>query len=219
MRTILLVRHGDYQLDEIQKLERNLTLEQHYELHAKEGGLTPTGIKQAKLTAERLKPLPIDAIHCSSLRRTSETAKLIAKEFPKIQIQKSSLLWECVPSIPKDFAQHEHFRYISETDVGQWKRQADEAFERYFKSARRTDRREIIVSHANLIRYLVCRALHVQVDAWFNMCIDNCGISEIRIDPDHRMRLVSYNDVGHLPPQSRTGSWLTIDSRMGVAPI
>jgi hypothetical protein len=38
------------------------------------------------------------------------------------------------------------------------------------------------------------------------MCIDNCGISEIRIESDHRMRLVSYNDVGHLPHRLRTQS-------------
>jgi serine/threonine-protein phosphatase PGAM5 len=205
-RTIFLVRHGDYQLDEIKKLERNLTLEQHYELHTQEGGLTPTGKKQAKLTAKRLRSLPIDTIHCSSLRRTLETAKIIAQEFPGIKLQKTRLLWECVPSIPKAFAQHEHFRYISEQDVHQWKRQADEAFERYFKSARRSDKKEIIVSHANLIRFLICRALHAQPDTWFNMYIDNCGISKIRIEPDDRMRLVSYNDVGHLPPQLRTQS-------------
>lgn len=206
MRTIYLVRHGDYRLDEIMKLDRNLTLEEHYELHTKEGGLTPTGKEQAKLTAKRFSSLPIDAIYCSSLRRALETAKMIAKEFPGIKIQKSRLLWECVPCIPKAFDQHEHFRYISEKEVDQWKRQADEAFKRYFKSTRRTDKHEIIVSHANLIRYLVCRALHVQPDVWFNMCIDNCGISEIRIEPGYRMRLVSYNDVGHLPPQSRTQS-------------
>lgn len=205
-RTIYLVRHGDYQLDEITKLERDLTLEQHYELHTKEGGLTPTGKIQAKLTAKRFSSQSIDAIHCSCLRRTLETSKIIAEEFPGIRSQKTRLLWECVPSIPKAFAQHEHFRYISEQDVHQWKRQADEAFERYFKSARRSDKNEIIVSHANLIRYLVCRALHAQPDSWFNMCIDNCGISEIRIEPDYRMRLVSYNDVGHLSPQLRTQS-------------
>lgn len=205
-RTIYLVRHGDYKLDKIMRLDRNLTLEQHYELHMKEGGLTPTGEEQAKLTGKRFSTLPIDAIHCSSLRRTLETAKMIAKEFPGIKMQKSRLFWECVPSIPKDFAHHEHFKYISEKDVHQWKKQADEAFERYFKSTRRTDKHEIIVSHANLIRYLICRTLNIQPDTWFNMCIDNCGISEIRIEPDKRIRLVSYNDVGHLLPQLRTQS-------------
>ena len=198
MRTIFLIRHGDYRLDEIKKLDRNLTLEQHYELHTKEGGLTPIGKKQAEQTAKRFSSLQIDAIHCSSLRRAVETAKIIAEQFPGIKIQRSKLLWECVPSIPKKFIQHEHFRYISENDVDQWKRQADEAFDRYFKSTRRSDKHEIIVSHANLIRYLICRALDVQPDVWFNMIIDNCGISEIRIEPGNRIMLVSINDVGHL---------------------
>lgn len=204
VRTIYMVRHGDYQLDKIIKLDRNLTLEQHYELHRKEGGLTSKGIEQAKLTAKRFGSNPINVIHCSSLRRAVETAKIIAEQFPGIKMQQSSLLWECVPSIPKGFAQHGHFIYLSEKDVRQWKRQADNAFERYFKGARRTDKQEIVVSHANLIRYLVCRALHIQLDTWFNMCIDNCGISEIRVEPDHRLRLVSYNDVGHLPHRLRT---------------
>ncbi|HEY44032.1 MAG TPA: hypothetical protein G4O11_08635 [Anaerolineae bacterium] len=203
-RTLYLIRHGDYQLAEIKKLDRDLTLEQHYELHTKEGGLTPTGIKQAKLTAKRLSSLPIDAIYCSSLRRASETANVIVKEFPAIKVEKARLLWECVPFIPKAFAQHEHFRYLSEKDVDQWKRQANEAFESYFKRARGTDKHDIVVSHANLIRYLVCLVLQIQPDAWFNMFIDNCGISEIRIEPNDRMKLVSYNDVGHLPRELRT---------------
>ena len=203
-RTLYLIRHGDYHLDEIKKLDRNLTLEQHYKLHTMEGGLTPTGEKQAKLTAKRLRSLPIDAIHCSSLRRASETANVIAKRFPAIEVQKSRLLWECVPSIPKAFAQHEDFRYISERDVDQWKRRADEAFEGYFKKARGTDRHDIIVSHANLIRYLICLVLQIQPDAWINMTIDNCGISEVRIESNDRMKLVSYNDVGHLPHELRT---------------
>jgi broad specificity phosphatase PhoE len=202
-RTIFLVRHGDYQLAKIVKLDRSLTLEQHYELHREEGGLTSKGIEQAKLTAKRLALDPIDTIHCSSLRRSLETAEIIAHEFPGMVAQESNLLWECVPSIPSGFAEHEQFKYISGTDVDQWGIQADKAFERYFKTTPGTDKYEIIVSHANLIRYLVCRVLHVQTDAWFNMCIDNCGISEIRVEPEHRMRLASYNDVGHLPHRLR----------------
>jgi serine/threonine-protein phosphatase PGAM5 len=203
-RTLYLIRHGEYQLEEIKKFDYDLTLEQHYELHKKEGGLTLTGRKQAKLTAKRLRSLPIDAIYCSSLRRASETAERIAKEFPTTKVKKSRLLWECVPLIPKAFAQYEHFRYLSEKDVDRWKRQADEAFETYFRSARGTDKHDIIVSHANLIRYLVCIVLQIQPDAWFNMFIDNCGISEVRIEPNDHMKLVSYNDVGHLPRELRT---------------
>jgi serine/threonine-protein phosphatase PGAM5 len=203
-RTIYLIRHGEYQLDEIKKLDRDLTLEQHYRLHMKEGGLTSVGKKQAECTAQRMSSLPISAIHCSSLRRASETAEVIAKEFCGIPTRKSRLLWECVPDIPETFAHHERFKYITIEDVNQWRMQADEAFARYFKCARGKDKQEIIVSHANLIRYLVCRVLRVPTGAWFNMSIDNCGISEIRIEDNDRMRLVSYNDVGHLPRYLRT---------------
>ena len=49
-----------------------------------------------------------------------------------------------------------------------------------------------------MIRYLTARALGVS-SSWFRMRTLNCGITEIDVESDGTMWVVSYNDVGHLP--------------------
>jgi serine/threonine-protein phosphatase PGAM5 len=183
-RTIYLIRHGQYD----SKNSHNDKLA---------GGLTPIGVEQVKLTAQRLRSLPISAIHCSSLQRAVETAEIIAREFPDVPLYRSQLLWECVPCIPRNFT--ELFADIPLETIEQDRQQAERAFDRYFKRARGKDKHEIVVCHGQIIRYFVCRVLQLQPEAWVDMDMSNCGISEVLIETDGRMVLVSHNDVGHLP--------------------
>ncbi|MEO1272050.1 MAG: hypothetical protein AAFX99_28470, partial [Myxococcota bacterium] len=37
------------------------------------------------------------------------------------------------------------------------------------------------------------------LDAWVRMRIHHCGMSTVQLDSTGLMRLVSYNDTGHLP--------------------
>ena len=67
-RTIFLIRHGQYQRIKPDESDGDLTMAQANKL---DGGLTPLGIEQAKLTAQRLSSYPISAIHCSSLPRAA----------------------------------------------------------------------------------------------------------------------------------------------------
>ena len=60
------------------------------------------------------------------------------------------------------------------------------------------------MTHGNLLRYLVCRALDLPPERWTNFEINNCGITEILIEHDGRMQLVSHNDTGHLPSYLKT---------------
>ena len=50
-----------------------------------------------------------------------------------------------------------------------------------------------------MIRYLACRVLGGSPDSWLRMRTLNCGITELAVESDGRVWLVSYNDVGHLP--------------------
>ena len=191
-RTIYLVRHGQHE-------PKN---DQHDEMGA---GLTPVGVKQAKLTAERFRRLPIHAIYCSRLRRAVETAKFIAQEFPDIPLQKSRKLMECIPTLPSDLAEaHNYSRDFLDEQTAR----AETAYKRRFKSSHGGDKHEILVCHGNLIRYFVCRVLQVRPEAWVNMDIYNCGITEVLIRSNGNMLLVSHGDVGHLPHHLRTTSWL-----------
>ena len=190
-------------------------------------GLSLLGWKQAHLTARRLAALKIDVIYTSSLRRTMETARIIALEFSDIPIRPSPMLWECIPAMP-DYAISWHKSHLNmDTSalkippeitpwVGLWnddttEREIDEGFEqarqawqKYFVPARGKDRHDVIVCHGNILRYFVMRALLVPPEAWRNTDIYNCGISEIQIESDGRIMLLSHNDSGHLPGEMKT---------------
>jgi serine/threonine-protein phosphatase PGAM5 len=181
--------------------------------------LTVLGWKQAHQAARRLAALKIDVIHTSSLRRTMETAQILAVEQSNIPIRPSRLLWECIPAMP-DFA----LQWFTEHPdlgtgrlpenmrpwLGVWSEmenveqlqtdfeQARQAWEKYFIPAKGKDRYDIIVSHGNLIRYFVMRALQVPPENWVNTDIYNCSICEITIETNGRPMLVSHNDSGHL---------------------
>jgi broad specificity phosphatase PhoE len=187
-RYLYLVRHGQYNTgDKSDKLE---------------GGLTEIGWEQARLTALRLAEYPVNRLHHSSLRRATETATALSRELPTVHMQAARVLWECVPCIPSSFS--EYFTDVPAALVEQHGRQAQRAYQRYFKPPGRRDSHEIIVCHGNIICYLICRALGVPATAWMNTDIRNCGISEVVIFSDGWTRVLSHNDTGHLPKALRT---------------
>jgi serine/threonine-protein phosphatase PGAM5 len=180
-RYLHLIRHGQHEQEDERSRER----------------LTPLGVEQAQLTAQRLRSLPITAIHCSSLPRAVETAEIIAQTFPDVPLHKTRYLRECVPCIPQNISKYT--LKIPAEKLAAYREQAESAFDRYFKRTRGADKHEVLVCHGNIIRYFVCRVLGAPPKAWLNMDSDNCGISLVKIVPDGGMWLISYNDVGHLP--------------------
>jgi serine/threonine-protein phosphatase PGAM5 len=181
--------------------------------------LTVLGWRQAHQAARRLAALKIDVIHTSSLRRTMETAQILAVEQSNIPIRPSRLLWECVPAMP-DFAL-QWFKEHPDPGAGRlpekmqpWRgvwsemenvdqlqtdfEQARQAWDKYFIPAKGKDRHDIIVCHGNLIRYFVMRALQAPPEDWINMDIYNCSICQINVEANGRPILVSHNDCGHL---------------------
>jgi broad specificity phosphatase PhoE len=125
--------------------------------------------------------------------RAVETAEIIGAEFNGIPYEKDSELRECyLPSpalidVPLELIQ-----------AGE--KQAAAAFSKYL-CTRGDAKNEIIVSHGNLIRYLASRVLGSATDSWLRMRTFNCGITEIAVESDGRLWLVSHNDVGHLPSE------------------
>jgi broad specificity phosphatase PhoE len=189
-RTLYLVRHGryDWESPSPDKFE---------------GSLTDLGRQQAALTGRRLRTLPIDVIHHSTLRRARETAAIIAAELPGVPVHVSQLLCECIPYVNEALLA-KWFAKAPRDELEAGGRQAEQAYGRYFKPARGADRHEIIVCHGNIIRYFMCRVLQAPPEVWINADINNCGITEVRIEPNGWMRLVSHNDTGHLPYEMRS---------------
>eukprot|EP00562_Extubocellulus_spinifer_P016317 CAMPEP_0178560004 /NCGR_PEP_ID=MMETSP0697-20121206/11263_1 /TAXON_ID=265572 /ORGANISM="Extubocellulus spinifer, Strain CCMP396" /LENGTH=434 /DNA_ID=CAMNT_0020193247 /DNA_START=224 /DNA_END=1529 /DNA_ORIENTATION=- len=57
---------------------------------------------------------------------------------------------------------------------------------------------EIIVGHANVIRYFTCRALQIPPEAWLRLCTFNCSLTYLTIRPTGSVSCRMLGDIGHL---------------------
>ncbi len=190
IRTIYLIRHGDYNHED----ERDPDV-------GKE--LIPLGIAQARLVASRLKsfPVKITSLISSTMTRARQTAMIINEEFPELELQQSTLIRECTPPTwRKDIMEREDPEELNNcTDS------LEAAFNKFFiPSPDDEDRIDVIVCHGNVIRYFVTKVLKVNTMAWLQMTISNCGLTIVTIMPNGKMKLIAFNDVGHLPPNMQT---------------
>jgi serine/threonine-protein phosphatase PGAM5 len=58
---------------------------------------------------------------------------------------------------------------------------------------------EIIVCHANVIRYFFCRALQIPPEVWLRFCTFNCSLTYLTIRPTGTVSCRMLGDIGHLP--------------------
>jgi broad specificity phosphatase PhoE len=166
-------------------------------------GLTTAGRRQARRVAARLSTVPVAVIHHSTMRRAAETAAIIAKRLPQARQRPSRQLWEIAAvSVPEAF--REWFASVPRDEIERGRQRAEAAYLALFKPAPARDRHEVVVCHGNLIRYFVCRGLGLPLDVWVDLDTNNGGLTHIAVDENGRLRLLSFNDVGHLPPGLRT---------------
>ncbi|XP_062565464.1 serine/threonine-protein phosphatase Pgam5, mitochondrial-like isoform X1 [Armigeres subalbatus] len=186
VRHLILVRHGQYNMDGRTDLERFLT---------------EKGRKQAAISGERLKVLGIefDKIVRSTMTRAQETAKIMSISLPELKMYDDSLLEEGAPVPP-------------EPPVGHWRPEASQffedgarieaAFRKYFHRAdpdQKQDTYTLIVCHANVIRYFVCRALQLPPEAWLRISLGHASLTWISILDDGRVTLRTLGETGHMP--------------------
>uniref|UniRef100_A0A914USM0 Serine/threonine-protein phosphatase PGAM5, mitochondrial n=1 Tax=Plectus sambesii TaxID=2011161 RepID=A0A914USM0_9BILA len=140
-RHLILVRHGQYHMDG-------------------DKCLTKLGREQAQLLGKRLAIWTVewDKLIMSTMTRATETANLALEELPKELKRKSdSMLEEGAPYPPEPPVAHwrpQHKEFL--TDGAR----IEAAFRKYVHRASPTqekDSYELIVCHANVIRYFVCR--------------------------------------------------------------
>ncbi|XP_075541005.1 serine/threonine-protein phosphatase PGAM5, mitochondrial-like isoform X1 [Dermacentor variabilis] len=192
-RYLYIIRHGQYNM----KGESD-----------KDFTLTELGRKQADLTGQRLKHLgvPFSRLVHSSMTRAIETAEIIHKHLEALPMESCELIREGAPVPPQP-------------PFGTWKPEAkvfftdgariEASFRKYFYRAapsQKEDSHEIIVCHANVIRYWICRALQFPPEAWSRISLANCSISVVRIPPSGRVSLRSLGDTGHFPREMITTS-------------
>ncbi|XP_059977984.1 serine/threonine-protein phosphatase PGAM5, mitochondrial isoform X6 [Lagenorhynchus albirostris] len=96
--------------------------------------------------------------------------------------------------------------------VSHWKPEAvyyedgariEAAFRNYIHRAdtkQQEDSYEIFICHANVIRYIVCRALQFPPEGWLRLSLNNGSITHLVVRPDGRVALRTLGDTGFMPP-------------------
>jgi serine/threonine-protein phosphatase PGAM5 len=185
-RTIYLVRHGEYDEDD----PRDPTIGR---------GLNERGREQSRLTGERFARMAarVDRVRSSTMTRARETAEIIGRLAGGLTPEPFADLSECTPPTRRADVMA---RYRA-GEVDSCGRRLDRDWNEIFRPAAGRDSVEVVVCHGNVIRYFACLAMGANPDAWLGMATANCAVTAIQIRPDGTPRLLSYGDVGHLPPE------------------
>lgn len=185
-RHLFLVRHGQYNMAGKCDAERVLT---------------ETGIQQAKLTGDRLVTLnfPYQSMIRSTMTRAQQTGDYILTRMApgSVAIKDDKLLEEGKPYPPEPSSTWRPDSVLYQNGC-----RIEAAFRNYFYRAdyrQKEDTYDIIVCHANVIRYFVCRALQLPPEAWLRMSLDHASITWLSIRPSGMVALQYLGDSGHLP--------------------
>ncbi|KAG8455960.1 hypothetical protein GDO86_001956 [Hymenochirus boettgeri] len=191
-RHIFLIRHSQYKLDGKTDSERVLTT---------------LGREQAELTGRRLAGLGFKYNHIihSTMTRAKETMDIICKHLPDVTISSSDLLREGAPIRPEPPVCHWKPDVVYYEDGPR----IEAAFRHYIHRAdvkQEEDSYEILICHANVIRYIVCRALQFPPEAWLRISLNNGSITHLVIRPNGNVSLRMLGDSGFMPSEkiSRT---------------
>lgn len=176
-RTLVLVRHGEYRLDD-----------------GPDPGLTLLGQRQARYCESLLRHERFDEVVTSSLVRARETCAEIVEPWRR-KAQVSDLLVEGVPTRVAQLG-------VSAKKAALDRSRFDEAYATFFAPSKEA-RCDLLICHGNLIRYLVARALGVAPRTWTRLISNHCGITRVVVR-DTRVRVISYNETAHLPPDCVT---------------
>ncbi len=190
-RTILLVRHGEYDADPA----ADPRLGPH---------LSALGVAQAHLVGARLAGLPgaITGLHVSPLYRARDTAAAIGEALPGQRFDTVEDLAECTPPTRRAAATKDE----KPEELAACQAQLDRVFAAWFKPSPDGERSDLFVCHGNVIRYLVTRALGVDSKAWLEMSVGHASITKILVKADGSMQVLSVGDAGHLPPNLQSGT-------------
>jgi serine/threonine-protein phosphatase PGAM5 len=205
VHTLVLVRHGNYDVDD-PKDERAGK------------GLLPLGIAQARLAGNRLRGLTyrFDELLASPLTRARETAQLISEELGGLAPRIDPDLAECTPPTRRADVMAEE----KPEDLVACVAQLDRLATRLLVPSPERDLRTLVVAHGNVIRYLVTKALAVDPTAWLGISIGHASLTVLAVDPRGAVRVVSVGDVGHLPTSLQSGAFGDPERglTLGVAP-
>jgi serine/threonine-protein phosphatase PGAM5 len=187
---VYLIRHGIYDSDPDRNADDVVA-----------NGLNALGHEQARLAGARLAALPIKpaALVSSTYRRARETAEDIGRALGMTPTL-DSLLHECTATSDRaDYMKNHPAAEIAWCDSN-----LALAWNKYMVPSPEADRHDVLVCHGNVIRWFVSHALSGDPRHWPAMEIANGSLTILAVRPDGSVRLVMFNDVGHLPVPKQT---------------
>lgn len=207
-RTIILVRHGQYNMNATQDSDRYLT-----ELGREQADIT--GKRLAELLAHMKSKagkdengnkvqLEVNFIK-SSMTRATETADIVLKHFPEIKDHKKcDFIREGAPCPPDPpFPEWDP----SPSDFFIEGSRIEAAFRKYIHRAKpeqNHDSVDVLVCHGNVIRYFICRALQFAPEAWLRFAVHNGSITMMTINKKGDVIVTALGESGHLPVDKLT---------------
>ncbi|MEU5208748.1 histidine phosphatase family protein [Streptomyces sp. NPDC020742] len=191
---------------------RYLYLTRHGEASPDESVLTDAGRHQAALLGERLRGVPLAAIHHGPLARTEQTAQLVGAQLDRVPRRRSAAAGDYVPYLPTREELPPEAADDWLTFLGQFTAEERERGPALAAAALAVftgpvvgdkPRHDLVVTHNFLIGWLVRAALDAPKWRWLGINHANAALTVIRYAPDRPPTVLLFNDTGHLPAALR----------------
>ncbi|WP_311765150.1 histidine phosphatase family protein [Streptomyces zingiberis] len=191
---------------------RTLYLARHGEATPDETTLTEAGDRQAAALGRRLREARLSVVHHGPLPRAERTARLVAGHLDGTPLHRSEAAGDYLPHLPRreelppafaDSALRRLDAYPAE-DRRRGPALAREALARFTGPVDAAEpRRELVVTHAFLIGWLVRAALDAPPWRWMGLHPAHAALTVIRYAPGRPASVLALNDMAHLSPELR----------------
>ncbi|MFD6250120.1 histidine phosphatase family protein [Streptomyces roseolus] len=192
--------------------DRFLYVTRHGEATPDESGLTEAGRRQAVLLGERLRGVPLAAVHHGPLPRAAETARLIGEQLDGVPVGVCEEAGDYVPYVPSreelpGEAADAMLGFLEGFTAEERARGAElaaEAVARFTGPVEGDEpRHELLVTHNFLVGWLVRAALDAPAWRWMGVNQANAALTVIRYAPGRPPSVLVLNDTRHLPGDLR----------------
>ncbi|MEU3481089.1 histidine phosphatase family protein [Streptomyces sp. NPDC033754] len=191
---------------------RYLYLTRHGEATSDESELTEAGRRQAALLGERLRGVPLTAIHHGPLSRAAQTARLVGEQLDGVPLQLAATAGDYIPYLPSREelpsetadAMLGFLNQFPVEDREQGPGLAEAALAEFTGPVVGDEpRHELVVTHNFLVGWLFRAALDAPKWRWMGINHANAALTVIRYAPGRPPAVLLFNDTGHLPAELR----------------
>jgi len=197
-RVLYLVRHGRYDIlnpDEEEQWLTRLGKEQ----------LIETGKHLANLYQEHHSNEAPELIISSTMARAIESRDLIMAQFPPNFFpppKVTDLLRECAVTVPVQRQSSKRYQTDEmKRSMSMGINSLETALMKYCHRGSHQDgeKTAIIVCHANVIRYLLCRLMQVRPNAWLQYTLMHGSVTKVVIKGNGDIRVMAVGECGFMP--------------------